>query len=157
MADTHDNLEATDHAVKLFNSEKVEHVLHAGDLVSPFTASKFSNLEADFHYVWGNNEGDRGHIRSNFEKLGLEPPKEFKSLEIGEHRFALLHGTEEEIVDALAESGRYDVVIRGHTHELDIRKDPLIINPGATSGYLSNRRTVVILETDSMRAESVEI
>jgi putative phosphoesterase len=56
MSDTHDRLEAVKKAVELFNSERVEHVLHAGDLVSPFVAPKFKELKAKLHYVWGNNE-----------------------------------------------------------------------------------------------------
>ena len=33
MSDTHDRLDAVEKAIDLFNREKVEHVLHAGDLV----------------------------------------------------------------------------------------------------------------------------
>lgn len=148
---------AAEKAVELFNSEGVNHVLHAGDLVSPFTAAKFGELDAEFHYVWGNNEGDREHIRSNFEEIGLKSPADFKSLELDGRRIALLHGTQEEIIDALAESPNYDAVVRGHTHKAEIRKDPLVINPGAASGYLSERRTIALLNTEDMNTEVIEI
>lgn len=157
IADTHDNLEAIERAVEFFNEEGVEHVLHAGDLVSPFAASKFADLDSEIHYVWGNNEGDRSHTRSKFEEIGVEPAGEFASLEIGGRRIALLHGTSEEIVDALAESGKYDVVVRGHTHNPGIRENPLVINPGAASGYLSDNRTVALLDLEDMRAKIVEL
>ncbi|KXB06517.1 hypothetical protein AKJ53_00030 [candidate division MSBL1 archaeon SCGC-AAA382F02] len=157
MADTHDNLKATEKAVDFFNKEAVDHVLHAGDLVSPFTVNKFENLEAEFHFVWGNNEGDHFHIRNNFKDIGIEPEGDFSSLEFSGRKIALLHGENEEIVDALSESGVYDVVIRGHTHEPEIRENPLVINPGATSGYLSDSKTVVLLDTKDLEPELIEI
>ena len=156
ISDTHDNLEAAEAAVEFFNSEGVEHVLHAGDLISPFTADKFESLKAEFHYVWGNNDGDRGHVRSKLETFGVEPV-DFKSLKIDGRSFALLHGTEQEIVDALAESPRYDVVVRGHTHEPEISENPLVVNPGASSGYLSDGKTVAVLYTDDLEVEIMEI
>lgn len=157
MADTHDNLEATEKAIEFFNAKGVEQVLHAGDLVSPFTAARFSDLEAELHFVWGNNEGDRGHTRTKFGEIGVEPAGEFASLELDGRKIALLHGKDEEVVDALAESRKYDAVVRGHTHDPVISEDPLVINPGPTSGYLSDRRTVALLDTEEMQAELVEI
>ncbi len=156
MSDTHDNQDATEDAIEFFNSEEVEHVLHAGDMVSPFTAARFEDLDAELHYVWGNNDGDREHLRSTLESIGVEP-LDFKSVEVDGRKIALLHGTEDEIVSALAESPRYDAVVRGHTHEAGIEEDPLVVNPGACSGYLSGRRTVALLETEGMEVEIEEI
>lgn len=157
MADTHDNLDATESAIKMFNQRGVKHVLHAGDLVSPFVAAKFSELEADLHYVWGNNEGDRGHIRKNFEKIGVQPLGDFASIEFNGQDIVLLHGTSEEIVEALAESGTYDVVVRGHTHQASIRENPLVINPGEVCGWLSGKQTVALLDLDALKAKIVKI
>ena len=56
MADSHDNLESIEKAVKVFNQEQVDLVLHAGDLISPFTAQIFQNLESQFLAVFGNND-----------------------------------------------------------------------------------------------------
>lgn len=155
MSDTHDNLNATEEAVKLFNEKGVDQVLHAGDLVSPFVVGILSKLEADLHFVWGNNGGDRNHVRQKFEKIGVEP-KDFESLEISGRRIALIHGENEEIVKALAESDDYDVVVRGHTHDPGISEDPMVINPGPASGYLAKSRTVALLDTDEMSAEILE-
>ncbi|HCL90984.1 MAG TPA: YfcE family phosphodiesterase, partial [Candidatus Atribacteria bacterium] len=44
ISDTHDNLPKIKKAVGIFNREKVELVLHAGDFVSPFTFLEFKNL-----------------------------------------------------------------------------------------------------------------
>jgi uncharacterized protein len=40
ISDSHDNLNAIRKAVEFFNRKEVKAVLHAGDLVSPFTIWK---------------------------------------------------------------------------------------------------------------------
>ncbi len=157
MSDTHDNLDATEKAVKIFNDVSVDRVLHAGDLVSPFVISKLSDLDAKLHYVWGNNEGDRLHILKKFEEIGIEPAGSFESIEIDDHNIALFHGENEEIVESLAASGKYDVVVRGHTHKSGIKENPLVINPGAVSGYLAEERTVGLLDTKKLDVEILRI
>ncbi len=157
MADTHDHLNATEKAIGFFNGKGVEHVLHAGDLISPFTAGMFSDLEAEFHYVWGNNDGDHLHTNSKLEEIGADPGEEFKSLEIDGLKIALLHGTDRNIVDSLAKNEEFDLVVRGHTHEPEIQEDPLMINPGPTSGYLAERQTVAVFDTEKMEGKISEL
>lgn len=158
MSDTHDRINAVERAIDVFNKAGVEHVLHAGDLVSPFVAPKFSKLKAKLHYVWGNNEGDRGFIRVKFGELGIKPLGNFAALELGGRKIALLHGTHEEIIDALVKSGSFDVIVRGHTHRAGISgRNPLLINPGEVCGYLSGRQTVVILDSTKLQAEILEL
>jgi putative phosphoesterase len=158
MSDTHDRIDAVERAVDFFNRAGVEHVLHAGDLVSPFVAPKFAKLKAKLHYVWGNNEGDRESIHVKFWELGITPLGNFAALELGGRKIALLHGTHEEIVDALAKSSSFDVVVRGHTHRAGISgKETLLINPGEVCGYISGRQTVAMLDLTELRAEIVEL
>jgi putative phosphoesterase len=158
MADTHDRIEAVERAVDFFNSAGVEHVLHAGDLISPFVVPKFARLRAKLHYVWGNNEGDRELVRLRLSEIGVSPLGNFAALELGGRKIALLHGTHEEIVGALLRSGSYDVVVRGHTHRAEIRREgTLCINPGEVCGYLSGRPTVAVLDLTDLSAEIVEL
>lgn len=158
MADTHDRLEAVEKAVNFFNREGVKYVLHAGDLVSPFVAPKLAGLKAKLHFVWGNNEGDREFVRTRFGEIGVKPLGEFASLELAGRRVALLHGTEEEIVEALVKSGPFDVVVRGHTHRAEVREGKtLCVNPGEVCGYLSGRQTVALLDSVKLGAEIVEL
>ena len=44
MADTHDNLNNIKKAVEIFNQEKIDLLLHAGDFVSPFTARELQHI-----------------------------------------------------------------------------------------------------------------
>lgn len=158
MSDTHDRLEAVEKAIDLFNREGLEHVLHAGDLVSPFVAPRFSRLRAKLHYVWGNNEGDRESVRLKLGELGIKPLGGFATVELEGRRIALVHGVHEDIVEALVRSGSFDVVVRGHTHRAEIREGrTLLINPGEVCGYLSGRQTVAVLDLAELRAEILEL
>jgi len=153
MSDTHDRLDAVDKAIDLFNREGVKHVLHAGDLVSPFVAPKFAKLKAKLHIVWGNNEGDREFIRVKFGEIGVTPLGNFAALELGGKKIALLHGTHEDVVNSLVKCGSYDVVVRGHNHRAEIVEGKtLLINPGEVCGYLTGRQTVAILDLTGLEA-----
>ncbi|HML05759.1 MAG TPA: metallophosphoesterase family protein, partial [Methanobacterium sp.] len=44
MSDSHDNLDAIRKAVDAFNKAGVDLVIHAGDMISPFTAKEIQNL-----------------------------------------------------------------------------------------------------------------
>ena len=158
MADTHDRIEAVEKAIELFNSREVEHVLHAGDLVSPFVVPCFSKLRAKLHYVWGNNEGDRKGIEAKLSELGIKPLGSFAVIRLNGRRIALLHGSGEELVELCVNSGSFDLVVRGHTHHAEIKPGKtMCVNPGEVCGYLSGKRTVAIVDLDRMEAEIVEI
>ncbi len=158
MADTHDRLDAVERAVDLFNSLGVEHVLHAGDLISPFVVPRLARLRARLTLVWGNNDGDRVLVSRRMAEHGLEPAGDFASLTLGGRRIALLHGTSEQVVRALAASGEFEVVVRGHTHQVSITREPcLILNPGEVCGYLTGRRTVAVLDLASLAVEVLEL
>ena len=117
-------------------------------------APKFAKLRVKLYYIWGNNEGDREFVRVKFGELGVKPLGNFAALELDGCRIALLHGTHEDVVEALSKSGSFDVVVRGHTHRAEIRKEKtLLVNPGEVCGYLSGRQTVALLDLVELRAE----
>lgn len=154
MSDSHDNLDAIRKAVKAFNEADVDLVIHAGDMISPFTVREIKNLNAKFKAVFGNNDGERDGLRHFFE--GICYHDDFQELELNGKRTAVIHGTNEDVVDALVKSGTYDIVIRGHTHKLEIREGKcMMINPGETCGYLSGKQTVVLLDPEDLSYEPI--
>jgi putative phosphoesterase len=154
MADSHDHLEAIRSAVKVFNQAGVELVIHAGDLIAPFTAPEFQNLRSPFEAIFGNNDGERHGLRLAYKDMCIM--EDFKRLEFEERTIGVIHGKEQSLVNSLARSGDYDLVIRGHTHHMEILEGKtLIINPGETCGYLSGEKTVVLLDPSDMGWEVV--
>jgi len=156
MSDSHDNLDAIDKAVKIFNKSDVEIVVHAGDLISPFTINEFEKLKSEFIAVYGNNDGEREGLRKAYENLCIL--EDFKEISIEGWKFAIIHGTNQSIVDAIVQSDKYDVVVRGHTHQFEIISgETLVINPGETCGYVTGKQTLVLLDTDELSYQKVDI
>jgi putative phosphoesterase len=160
MADTHDNLPMVEKAVKKLNAEKVEIVLHAGDYVAPFVIPKFRDLKAKLIGVFGNNDGDRELLKKRFSEIEkLEIRGNFAEINVGKTKIALLHGSEEELLKALINSGNFNVVVHGHTHKAEIYKKgkTLVINPGEVCGYLSGKSTIALLDTDKLEARIIDL
>lgn len=154
MSDSHDNLDSIKKAVDAFNEAKVDLVIHAGDMISPFTSKDIKKLNCDFKAVFGNNDGERDGLRLFFK--GICYHDDFQEFEIEGKKYCVIHGTNEDVVDALVKSGKYDVVIRGHTHKLEVKEGKcMMINPGETCGYLSGQQTVILLDPSNLSYEAI--
>ena len=154
MADTHDNMMTLKKAVDYFNARKVQHVIHAGDFTSPFTFRILKGLLSGFTGIFGNNDGDRLLLQKQSEGRVYDQPY---LLELANRKIIVMH--EHHIIDALAQSSCYDLVIYGHTHTPDIRtvKNTLIINPGEASGWLYGKPTVAVADLSKMTAEIIDL
>ena len=150
IADSHENMPAIARAVELFNREGVEVVLHAGDIISPITAKEFERLEARMIAVFGNNDGEKFFLREKFSPFGEIHERRWEG-DLDGRRILLIH--EPDLLEALASSGRYDVIVYGHTHRGEIMPGKtLVINPGECGGWLTGRHTVALLDTGTLSA-----
>ena len=151
MSDSHDHHANALRAVEIFNNHNVDYVLHAGDIVSPFTARAFAALKVQkFIAVFGNNDGEKLFLKSTVERFGGEIHEYCYKGQLGGKHICMTHTNHH--VEEAAASQMYDILIYGHTHKLDIRKvgKTLIINPGETTDWLTNQPQVVILCLDDM-------
>jgi len=154
IADTHDNLIYTRKAIELFNKRKVEHVIHAGDYTSPFTLKLFKELNCKYDGVFGNNDGDKLLLLERSEGNIHNQPYIFT---LNNKKIIVMH--EHHVIDALADSGHFDLVIYGHTHKPDVRKVKytLIVNPGEAGTWLYGTSTVALTDLNKMEAEIIEL
>ncbi|MBN2121049.1 MAG: metallophosphoesterase [Candidatus Omnitrophica bacterium] len=143
ISDTHDNLPRIEQAVRFFNRNKVDFILHAGDFIAPFSLNPFKYLKADWLGVFGNNDGDKQMLSQKSSSRIKEPPF---FLTFDSRRIALTHVFQE--LEA-------DIVIFGHTHKPEIKKtkDNLFINPGEAGCWLTGKSTVSILDPGSLSGE----
>lgn len=154
MADSHDNLEAIKKAVNFFNQEKVDLVIHAGDLISPFTAQQFQRLKSPFIGIFGNNDGERDGLRESYKNLCYL--EDFKEISVEDKKVAVIHGTNQALVDSLSSCRKYGLVIRGHSHQLEvIQGETMVVNPGETCGYLTGNQTVVLMDPDDLSYRAI--
>ncbi|KSW11561.1 phosphodiesterase [Pyrodictium occultum] len=165
VSDTHDDQEAVAKAARLLLEQGAELVLHLGDIVAPFTLRRFSREGVKrLIAVYGNNCGERLGLLRTAESLGYEIHDWPHVVELAGRRIVMVHGKgpageTRELVEALARSGRYDAVLYGHTHEVDVRRvgSTLVLNPGEACGCLTGRRTAAILDTETMEARVLEL
>ena len=153
MSDSHDNLPAIASAVRFFNDEKVLSVLHAGDIISPFTYKEFKKLVMPIHIIFGNNDGEKFGLKKFYgEKIHISP----YNLKIRDKKSLLIH--EPDNLAAISDSGHFDVIVYGHTHEVDIRDEKtLIVNPGECGGWVTGKSTVAIWDVETNEVDVVEV
>ncbi len=155
ISDSHDHLENVRRALALFRERGVEIVLHAGDFVSPFVSEPFRELGVRVIGVFGNNDGDKLYLRERFSGVG-ELHFGPHELELGGRRILLMH--EPRALEALVASGRYDLVVYGHTHRAEIREGrPLVINPGELGGWLTGQPSAALVDLMALRGELLRL
>jgi hypothetical protein len=155
IADTHDNRKAIQKAVELFNDRGVGLVLHAGDLISPFTAWDFKKLTCKFIAVFGNNDGEKLGLFHLYREFGEISPGPRRIVHNGK-KIVLMH--EPACIDEMIASPEVDVIVYGHIHKVDIREGkPFIINPGEGGGWLYDTCTAALLDMESMKVAVVSL
>jgi len=158
ISDTHDNFESILNAVMLFNYRNVDVVLHAGDFVSPRAVESFDGVK--LIGVLGNNDIDIPGLTSAFKKIHGELKGEIFESEYDGMKFAVYHGTDSAQRGLLIKSGKYDVVVYGHTHRKVSSKTgrTLVINPGTAKGWIFGfNATAAIFDTQNRNLEFISV
>ncbi len=155
IADTHDNVEAVEDAVSVFEDRGIEVLIHCGDVIAPPVVPFFDGFEV--HAVLGNNDGEVSGLDAAFSELGKgsQLHGRFAELRIDGTDIAVLHGEDESEVEAHAASEEYEYVCYGHHHERVRRAvdGTTVLNPGAHFPTVpEEHRTVAIVD---LSADSV--
>lgn len=156
ISDSHDHIENINKAVSVFREKKLDFIIHLGDYVNPLSIKPFQGLR--IKGVFGNNDGDKFRLVRVFNEIKGELLGDFGEIEYNGLKFALYHGTDSEIKDALVKCGKYDVVFFGHTHVVEYKKygKTISINPGTCHGFLK-RATIGIFEASSLSLEIIDL
>jgi uncharacterized protein len=170
ISDTHDNLAGLKKGIDIFKQRQVEMMVHCGDWVSPFTLEFFDREMEGFNVpvksVVGNNPGDtKRTIASNsLKKNPIEWPKTMTlKFDAGDKKAIIYHGDDYDILGALIDCQKYDVVFTGHTHAArnEVIGKTLVLNPGSTSyaceGQITDNASVAIYDSETNTAEIVRI
>lgn len=154
ISDTHDHLDNLRKALNLFQSKGVEHIIHAGDFCSPFTWRVLKDFKGGFTGIFGNNDGERVLLKKLYQDRIYTQPYKFT---LFDRKIVVMH--EPDVVEDLAKSQSFHMVVYGHTHEPVIKtvENTLIINPGEVAGWLYGRSTAAIVNLKDMRAEIISL
>ncbi len=156
MADIHDNVDNLRHAIGLFNAHGCGLILIAGDLVSPLVVPSMRKFTGRVVACFGDNDGNQRGILGGMKIVGpmahgpvcTETPDGLKI--VMAHQLS-------ELRECL---GDEDVVVFAHTHRPSIVEDKngrLFINPGEVAGWMFRKPTVVILDSETRKAELMDL
>ena len=154
ISDTHDNIQNIQKAISLFNDKHVSFVIHAGDIVSPEAVEAFTGVK--LIAVLGNNDLEVDGLTNAFDRIGGQLKGEFHELVQDDLIFAIYHGTNPRRKESLIQSGKYDVVVYGHTHRIQNKKigKTLVVNPGTAKGwFFGYRATAAVFDTKTKESE----
>jgi uncharacterized protein len=154
ISDTHDNIQNIRKAISLFSTKSVSFVIHAGDIVSPEAVEAFHGVK--LVAVLGNNDLEINELTNAFDKIGGQLKGEFCELEHDDLIFAIYHGTNSKKKELLIRSGKYNVIVCGHTHKVQYKKfgRTLVINPGTANGwFFGYNATAALFDTQSREPE----
>lgn len=152
IADTHDRVPMIHAALRCFEDRRINVLIHAGDLVSPFAAKALKEFGGTIYVIYGNNDGERTGLKQVLPQIQDGPLRvKLNGCAILVHHY-VGWCRQEDVADC-------DVVISGHTHSVvtEVRDGRLYLNPGEACGWLSDRCTVAVLDTSIPSAEILEL
>ena len=163
ISDTHDNIPTCNKLIPHFLNEKIEVLIHCGDIISPFMKRVFIPLHdagVKMYGVIGNNDGEIPGLMKNLGTIMTLTP-DFFELEFDNKTFLVIHHLPEKLVQSTAIAGKFNYIVLGHLHEKRDEKigKTRVINPGEACGYLSGTASIAVLDTevDSLKFFDVHV
>lgn len=156
ISDTHDNIFNIEKFVKICRDKNIDLVIHAGDIVRPESVKWFEGVR--LIGVLGNNDIEEERLSSSFQKIGGELKGDFCEIEQDNVLIAVYHGTNAKKKSLVLQSGKYDILVCGHTHKLEEMQvgKTLLINPGTANGwFFGYKATAAIFDTKRRKAEFI--
>jgi uncharacterized protein len=144
VSDTHDRFETIAEAVRLLAEQRIELILHCGDIESPETVAAFQPIPT--HFVYGNWDKERSKLSAAIKTHGGTAHDSFGALELAGKRIAWVHSHERHQLYQLEHCDYFDYVFYGHTHVREQHRTgkTLVANPGAL--FRANPKTCIVLD-----------
>ena len=155
ISDTHDNVANVKKAATIFKDKSCDVVFHCGDIVAPATVLFFKGV--NMRFVKGNCDGDITLIRKRAEEIKGLFCGDICELEKGNKNIAAYHGHDPARLGEIINSGKFDYVFTGHTHEKldEMVGNTRVINPGAH--YYGSSGTIAVLDEKDDKLEFIEV
>ncbi len=131
ISDTHDDVEAIQCALKIFEEFGVERIIHCGDVTSTEVLGYFRGIPTDF--ALGNcDQIRRNDLIQEIESIGATWHEIEGKIEWRNKRVYFTHGDRNDLLDAAKYSGEWDLVCFGHTHQFEneLYENTRVLNPG---------------------------
>ena len=109
--------------------------------------------------IQGNNDGEITGNKLNFTKIGSKFVGNYYVGTIANKEILMQHDIHPKILESLASSNKFDIIIHGHTHSPEKKNigKTIILNPGECCGILSGENTIAIINIERMDAEIITL
>ena len=159
VSDTHGNVANFRKAVDWLNKEKIQIILHCGDIGMPESLKEsLADFKGDFFGVFGNMDEDFKILIDEYNKIPrVKISQALLETEIDKNKIAVTHYPD--AAKKLAQSGKYDLVFYGHTHKPWDEKvgNCHMINPGELAGqFYKPTFAVYDTTTDNLELKILE-
>lgn len=155
VSDTHGNVANFRKTVDWLEKEKIQTILHCGDIGSPESLKEsLTDFKGEFFGVFGNMDKDFKFLIEEYNKIPrVKINEDTLEEEIDAIKIAITHFPAS--AKRLAQSGKYNIVFYGHTHRPWEEKIPFqtgegscrFINPGELAGQFY-KPTFAIYDTE---------
>ena len=155
MSDSHEQFANLSKAVEIANEKWCEHLLFAGDLISPLWVKVLGEFNWPVHFIRWNNEWEKTWFVRKFDVSDhMTLHGDICELELGWVKFFMNHYPR--IGTLVAKSGEFDVVIYGHDHTYhqEMINDTLLVNPWAIMGN-KEPASFMIFDTETRKVEKI--
>ena len=149
VGDTHNNLKNISKICEIFNSEKVDLVIHTGDITLPKSLKAFEKLNCELLGVFGNNDIDEKNDL-------LEASKEFQCnihdepffFEINKKKVCIVHHPELINKNLIQQA---DFIFHGHTlrYRNEVIDETIIFNPGECAGFQNGKNQIGVVDIEN--------
>jgi putative phosphoesterase len=146
--DTHNNFKNIEIICSIFNDEKVDFVIHTGDISLPKSLSLFSKLKMPLKGVYGNNDiGEKDKLNEVCKKEGFIFEDELK-IDLSQGKFLYVIHDPKDIRDSFFNEG--NIIVHGHTHRFrdEIIKNTFLFNPGECAGIMKGMNRIGVVYTE---------
>jgi putative phosphoesterase len=155
LSDTHSRYQTVERALQLLQERKVNVVLHCGDIEDADTVWLFHGFTT--HFVFGNCDSERTSLRQAIHGIGETLHEPFGRIELNDVTLGFTHGDDHRLLRDMENSGAFDYVFHGHTHQAADRLvgKTRVINPGAL--HRARPKTLIVLDLASGNIESIVV
>ena len=156
VGDTHNRLENVEKIINIFNSNKVDSVIHTGDITQAKTLKIFSKLHCSLIGVYGNNDVNEEGLKETSFDCGFKLTEPPLITTIYNRKIAIFHEPEG-IEDKIENDPNIDLILHGHTHRYrnEKIKGVRIFNPGECAGFLKGKNAVGLINLKNMSIKRI--
>ena len=153
VSDTHGEFRLVSEALSIIQSLDITTILHCGDVGGDCIVSQFALFDA--YFVRGNTDVEES-LKREVESAGLTYCYTFGAIKVEDVQIGFTHGHSSDLFKKESDSGRWNLICYGHTHQQDYSILPngtLLLNPGAFARVARPSFAVVTVEGEQIRVE----